>query len=203
MTKVLIFDFDGTIAKSSDLIISIIAEYVPGFTRDSYLKAMKQYYEDHFVKNLIRIIFYQLRLIRKTKEIRKKINERILEVEPFEDVKIELENLHKLGYEMYIISSNFKENIMEFLNKYEIDFFKEVHADGSVLHKAKIISQIKHLYPSDSEVFYIGDELRDIDAARKAGVKEVGVTWGLNTREDFEEFKTTTILDNASELKKL
>lgn len=203
MSKVLIFDFDGTIAESSDMIISIIAQYVPGFTREAYVKAMKQYYEDHFVKNLFRVLFYQLKLIRKTKEIRKKINEKILEVKPFEDMKIELKDLNALGYEMFIISSNFRDNILEFLEKYNINYFKEVHADGSVLHKAKTISQIKNQYSSDSDVYYIGDELRDIDAARKAGVKEVGITWGLNSRDDFEEFGTKIIFDKASELKTL
>lgn len=203
MNKVLIFDFDGTIANSSDVIIEVIAEFVPGFTRESYLKIMKQYYGDHFVKNLFKVFFYEFRLLRKRKEIHRKINERILETELFEGMREELKSLYDKGVEMYIISSNFKDNIQAFLNKYQINFFKDIYGEGNVLHKAKTISHIKNQYSSDTEVFYIGDELRDIDAARKAGVKEVGVTWGLNTRQDFEEFETKIIIDSPRELQNL
>jgi phosphoglycolate phosphatase-like HAD superfamily hydrolase len=40
-----------------------------------------------------------------------------------------------------------------------------------------------------SKVFYIGDETRDIEAAKKAGIKSIAVTWGYNTK---------AILDNSN-----
>lgn len=49
-------------------------------------------------------------------------------------------------------------------------------------------------------MYYIGDELRDIRAARDAGVHEVGVTWGMNSRKDFEDLHTKIILDDVKQL---
>ena len=39
-------------------------------------------------------------------------------------------------------------------------------------------------YKTDkSQTFYIGDETRDIDAAKKNGIYAVAVTWGFNSEK--------------------
>jgi len=32
-------------------------------------------------------------------------------------------------------------------------------------------------------VFYVCDEVRDIEAARKSGISSIAVTWGYNTKD--------------------
>lgn len=33
------------------------------------------------------------------------------------------------------------------------------------------------------EVIYVGDETRDVEAAKKVGVKVIAVTWGINSEK--------------------
>jgi phosphoglycolate phosphatase len=48
--------------------------------------------------------------------------------------------------------------------------------------KGKALRRIVRAERLDSsEVLYVGDEVRDIEAARKARVASAAVTWGLNT----------------------
>jgi phosphoglycolate phosphatase len=49
-------------------------------------------------------------------------------------------------------------------------------------------------------VMYIGDEVRDIDAAKKAEVAAVSVTWGYNTEEVLTKNNPKIIIKTPSEL---
>jgi phosphoglycolate phosphatase len=42
---------------------------------------------------------------------------------------------------------------------------------------------IKKEHLNRVDCVYIGDEVRDVEAAKKAGVKSVGVTWGFNNAQ--------------------
>ena len=41
---------------------------------------------------------------------------------------------------------------------------------------------IKQNQAQKNNVFYVCDEVRDIEAARKSGIQSIAVTWGYNTR---------------------
>jgi phosphoglycolate phosphatase len=53
------------------------------------------------------------------------------------------------------------------------------------------------------EVLYVGDEVRDIDAARKAGVRVAAVTWGFHTAEFLRSGKPDFVVNDARELLEL
>jgi len=54
-----------------------------------------------------------------------------------------------------------------------------------------------------SVIAFIGDETRDLKAARKAGVRTIGVTWGFNRREALHQENPDDIFDSPVELIKL
>ena len=51
-----------------------------------------------------------------------------------------------------------------------------------------------------AQLFYVGDEVRDVKACRKAGVPVVGVTWGFNSRDALEKSGPSLVVDHPSEL---
>lgn len=51
-----------------------------------------------------------------------------------------------------------------------------------------------------SETVLIGDSRHDVEAARRAGVPVVAVTWGLGTREDLVRAGATVFAETAAEL---
>jgi phosphoglycolate phosphatase len=49
-------------------------------------------------------------------------------------------------------------------------------------------------------VVYVGDEVRDIVAARKAGVGVASVTWGYNTRELLTKHSPDYVIERPEQL---
>jgi len=47
---------------------------------------------------------------------------------------------------------------------------------------------------------YVGDETRDIQAARLAFIKVVSVSWGFNTREILAKQKPNFLIDSPKDL---
>lgn len=199
MSKVFVFDFDGTIANSSDIIFDVLDNYVPDLTKEKYLEEMRSLFLKRTWYEILRAFYLELKLKSSAKKISIEIGQKILEAKLITDIEPILRKLKQDGNILIILSSNFKENIIEFLKRKNLDIFNEVNGEGHILRKYQHLREIKKKYPNQ-EIFYIGDELRDIDTARIAGVKEVAVTWGLNTRKDFEDMKVKCILDKPEEL---
>ncbi len=63
-----------------------------------------------------------------------------------------------------------------------------------------ILEAIKRLKIKHDECIYIGDQPYDIMAAREAGVKVIGVTWGSGNREILESYEPHIILAKPEEL---
>jgi phosphoglycolate phosphatase-like HAD superfamily hydrolase len=40
---------------------------------------------------------------------------------------------------------------------------------------------------------YVGDEVRDIEAARKSGINCISVSWGFNTKELLQKHSQTVV----------
>ena len=51
-----------------------------------------------------------------------------------------------------------------------------------------------------ADVLYIGDELRDVEAAKKAGVKVAAVAWGFHTAELLRSGSPDYVVRDVSEL---
>ncbi len=176
----MIFDFDGTIADTMPHILDI-AEEVSGLIidrsdvdrlRNMPIKAILKEYKIPLHK----IPRY---LIQGKKLLGKRTNEIEL-VSGFEEV---LEKLHG-AYDMQIVSSNNAPIIVKFLRRHKIEkYFSSVHGNVGLFSKAQALKKIvkKQRYNLEDCV-YIGDELRDVEAAHKIGLKMISVTWGFNGR---------------------
>ncbi|PSB03825.1 HAD family hydrolase, partial [Merismopedia glauca] len=51
-----------------------------------------------------------------------------------------------------------------------------------------------------AKVIYVGDETRDIEAARKSKIKAIAVCWGFNFREILAKYKPDFLIDRPSQL---
>jgi len=49
-------------------------------------------------------------------------------------------------------------------------------------------------------VLYVGDELRDIEASRKVGLRVIAVTWGLFGKEALEALNPDAVVETSEEL---
>ena len=103
-----------------------------------------------------------------------------------------------------IISSNRIENIDKFIKHNDLDIFDFVHGKTDLFGKAGYLGKFLDDFDLDSsEVIYVGDEIRDVEACKKAGIKIIGVSWGLHTVEALKKAGVDYIVKKPSEVFKI
>lgn len=177
--RAIVFDFDGTIADSFPVALEIFYALThTGPLPDEDMTRLRGMTLIQVARELkIPMYVVPFLLIRGRAMMRKRMHE-ITMIDGMEEVIRELSEM----YTLFILSSNSQRNITMMLAKYQlVDCFDEIHGSVPLLGKARRLRQImkRHkLVPI--ETWYVGDEARDIEAARKSHMKTVAVSWGYN-----------------------
>lgn len=200
--KTLIFDFDGTIADTHLFLVEIYNSYSDEF---NYKKIDIDKLEKYKDKNAAQIIRHLKIPILKIPAIIARAKghfyKDIEKIKPFDGLKEVLKRLKHTGHHMGIISSNSKENIHAFLKNHDLEIFDFIHSTKRVLSKGSAIKKVvqeKNLTLKDT--IYIGDEIRDIEAAKKMGVRVAAVTWGYNSKRALASRKPDLLIHSPQEL---
>lgn len=201
--KTLIFDFDGTIADSISTGLEIANELADEFKYKKVDKSQLPFYRGMSSREIIRemgISYFKLPFL--VKRLRKAMKERIGELRPVEGIQQELGSLEKKGFTMGILTSNSKENVIQFLtnNGWE-EYFQFIHSGVKLFQKSKAIRSILQKRGlNKSQVMLIGDESRDIEAARKCGITITAVSWGFHTHDLLKSCKPDFLISKPSEI---
>jgi phosphoglycolate phosphatase len=202
MQKVILFDFDGTIADSFQVMIKIINTLSEKYKFQQIEEADIEKLRGETISNLFKILhvpFIKLPLLaRDTKAMQKK---EISNIKPIDGIKESLAELEKAGYALGILTSNGRENVLEFLQKNNLDVFTYFSFDSSLFGKDKVLNKfMKQHNLSKDQVIYVGDEIRDIEASFRAGVSMIAVAWGFNSKEGLLKYRPDYIIDKPGEL---
>jgi HAD superfamily hydrolase (TIGR01549 family) len=182
--KVIFFDFDGTIADTLNSIVGITNRLAVEFGHQPIATAeitqLKNLSSRQIIKQSgISILKFPL-LIAKVKA---ELNTEISKIQPFPEIKPTLIELRNRVDRVGILSSNSKENIQAFLELNDMDYlFDFIYTEAALFGKSRIIKRIlkqEKIRPEES--VYIGDETRDIEAAKRSQVTAIAVSWGFNS----------------------
>ncbi len=196
--KHIIFDFDGTLADSTAVFASawntLAQKYKFKGIELKEIDTLKKLSISERSK-LFDFPMYKLPMI--LPQFYKLYRQSLNEVHLFEGMKEVLLEIDKRGYKILIISSNSKDNILEFLKMNGIHCVADVLCSNRIFGKDKVMKKfLKESNVSSSEVVYIGDEQRDIVACKKAGVPIIWVEWGYDASEVIQneepEYKVST-----------
>lgn len=200
--KIIIFDFDGVIANSLFSAVKIYNELAKehGFgTINSY--AIRGLSNQEALKKL-GVPFYKLPSL--VKEIRQRLSREIPAMKAYKGIKEILAHLKEYSCQLGIITSNSKENVKEFLKNNNLEFFDFFYSGTSLFGKDKKLKRFIHTNKIDpGRIIYVGDEVRDIEAAKKTGVVSAAVTWGISTKEMLEKQNPDFIIEKPEELIKI
>lgn len=203
--KAILFDFDGTIADtvgSGVAAFNAIAEehgFLPitpenqGTLRD---KGPRE------VMKALGIPAYKVPIV--VRGLRSGIREAIPTLRVLDGMAVALKELRQRGYFLGIITSNSKRNVKRFLRANQLDFFDYIRAGSGIFRKTYAIRVALLLNGlKKDDVAFIGDEIRDIEAARKVGIAAVAVTWGINSKEGLLRANPDFIVNTADDLIRL
>lgn len=201
--KVIIFDFDGTIADTLDAIMNISNRLALefGYKQTSFeeITQLKNLNSREIIKQSGISIFKVPFLIRKVKA---ELSKEIAEVKPIIGIKEALIQLKAQGNNLLIVTSNSKDNVVLFLEKNNLqDLFSFVYSGATLFGKSKIINKILQQENINIEqLIYVGDETRDIESARKSKIKAIAVTWGFNSQEVLAQQNPDFLIHQPHEL---
>ena len=100
-----------------------------------------------------------------------------------------------------ILTSNATTNVEAFLAAHNLlGAFDFISSTSKLTGKAKHLKAIRKTFSlHHEEMLYVGDELRDIKASRKAGVRVAAVTWGFNSRESLSAQNPDYLFDRPED----
>ena len=209
-TKLIIFDFDGTLCDTRrNIIIAFRAtmerlgldmrdEETCGATigltlRDGF-KSMYPALDNAAIDNCVdtyRQIFAERR-----KELMPDL---------FPNVKETLEELHRRGYRLTIASSRLTDSLLLFMRHHSIEgLFEYVVGSDSVEnhkpHPEPVVKTLNALDVAPSEAIVVGDMPVDVLMAHNAEVRAIAVEYGNATRAELTESQAEWIIDDFREL---
>lgn len=184
----LIFDFDGTLCDSKDQVVAIYNQMAAkyGFkqvdvTNFQQVSGMSPWQAATFLK----VPFYKIPLI--LAEGRRLVKSSAVSAKPVPGLDPVLAQLQARGFNIYLYSTNSKQYIESILpGMLQFNQFKEIAGGSSLWKQSGIIKLIKKHRMDKQSTWYIGDEIRDVVSGKKAGVKTIAVTWGLNSADSLK-----------------
>lgn len=206
----IIFDFDGTLADTTDTILRTyrmaIKEMGIESRTDEECKAtigiplregFRQLYPD----------FSEAELDKCVATYRRIFNDNKADLVPklYPGVKDTLEELSKLDIQMSVASSRSRESLVEFCDDNGITKYLSLILGADDVTHAKpnpepVILTLQKLGKDAARTFVVGDMPVDIAMGCGAGCRTVGVTYGNSSRYALEEAGATFIIDSMPEL---
>jgi phosphoglycolate phosphatase len=187
ITKLVIFDLDGTLFRTETVDIKAINnalisnEFSPksddeilgiiGYTLKDAIKKLINVDENTIVEKLSRdIITFEQDLIESSGEL-------------YEGIIYLLDSLKESGYKLYIYSNGGKDYIEGITNKFSLyNYFDDIKYSQEGVTKSQAVDLLKSKYSVDMFVM-IGDRSSDIEAASDNNGKLIGVTYGFGKEE--------------------
>lgn len=178
--RLAIFDFDGTLADSFASFMHVVNDVADEFhfkriapheTNTLRGKSARE------VMAHLGVPLWKLPLI--AAAMRKRVAQHLAEVRPFDGTADMLRNLHAAGLTLAVVSSNSEANVRAVLRPASASRISHYACGVSLFGKASRFRQIlrKSRCPPH-EAIAIGDEIRDFEAARAAGIAFGAVAWG-------------------------
>lgn len=179
--KLVIFDFDGTLADSFPWFIQVgnsVADVYRFKRVEAHeLDTLRGYSARQIVKHL-GVAWWKLPLI--GRHVRRMAADNIGKISLFDGVDRMFERLSQAGVMLALVTSNSEANARRLLGPENAARISYYECDVSMFGKARRFQRVlKRSGIHAHQALCVGDELRDLEAAAKAGIPFGAVAWGF------------------------
>ncbi|MGK7902192.1 MAG: HAD-IA family hydrolase [Hormoscilla sp.] len=184
--KLIIFDFDGTLADTLDAIVSITNRLSAEFGYQPASPEKVIHLKNLSSREVIQqsgVSLWKLPFL--LRRVRSEFNNHIDELKPVPGIKEVLLELKNRGYYLGILTSNDRKNVQLFTKNHDWEhLFDFIHSAMNLFGKGRAIEHLLRKSKFDrQEIIYVGDETRDIEAAKITNIRAITVSWGFNSPE--------------------
>ena len=210
--KLIILDFDGTLADTRGLIVKTMQQTIASLGLDSRTDdecasmiglPLKQAFTDLIPMtdamgdqcvDTYRRIFNE--------------NNAAYTIPAFPNVLEILRLLSQKGYTLTIASSRIRRSLMEFVVGMDLQDVISYVLGADDVSQAKpnpepVLKTLEKFGCTPDEALVVGDTWYDIEMGRRAGVRTCGVTYGNGTREELMNAGADFLIDDFEELKSI
>lgn len=202
MLKVIIFDFDGTLADTIDILLSITNRLSVEFGFKSATKEELAELSNLTSWQLLKysgISIFKFPLLIRT--LKAELRNEIPHIQLFSGIKEVLLELKKRGFILGIITSNSRENVLSSMESNGLEGTFDFIDSATTFGKHKIIYRwLKRENFNPEQVVYVGDEVRDIEAAKRTGIKVIAVSWGFNSQSALAAHYPDFLIEHPQQL---
>ncbi|MEM6499413.1 MAG: HAD hydrolase-like protein [Pseudomonadota bacterium] len=191
MKRTLIFDFDGVVADTREMLFSIFSEHDPTMSSEDF--------SAHFDGNVHqepRVKFTPRSLARMHDEYCRRIDQKHVEaaINPIERLTSE----HRL----FIVSSGEERGINNVLQQAGVRrCFEAIYGHNTHQSKVAKFEKLRDQFGvSLTQSVFITDTLGDIREAQKVGLKTIAVTFGFHDRARLMRSRPNAIVDSWNEV---
>ncbi len=180
MFKAIIFDFDGTLSDSREVMLLALKRLAGKYNCPEPTEGELAALNRLPIKERFKRIGVPLNKIPEIiQEMQSTFMEYQAHLQPFPGVRECVLVLAEKGFDLYILSTNTRDLMANFLKTNNMAVFKEIISSPDLFGKHDaILKLLQKQGLSREEVLYVGDELRDIEACKSAGIKVLAVSWG-------------------------
>jgi pyrophosphatase PpaX len=203
--ETLLFDLDGTLIDTNDLIITsflhTLEHYFPNqYKREDVLQFIGPPLYDSFVNLIPDKVDEMIKVYRRFNH-----EQHDHLVTEFDGVFETIEELHKQGFKLGIVTTKIRSTVNMGLKLTKLDQFFDVVVTLDDVENAKpnpepVEKAITHLGADPSTTIMIGDNSHDIEAGKNAGTLTAGVAWTLKGKDYLQSLGPDYMLEHMSDL---
>lgn len=202
--RLIIFDFDGTLADSFGWFI---AHFNAAATKFRFRTVSKDEIEEFrrlepkalMIK--LKLAFWKLPFI--AVYMRRLMGADIRHVRLFPGIHPVLRKLSR-RHTLALVTSNSRKNVSEILGPSALSLFKHAQFNVGMFGKVSALRRVvRKCGFGPGQALYVGDEIRDLQAARKIGMSSGAVGWGYCPLDALAAYQPDMVFRRTGDLNQL
>lgn len=203
--KCVVFDFDGTLADTEGFLRHIYSDIA---REKKWVALDRKKFRNLFTASIwdaaLWARFRPWRLAHLVNQSRLRLQARSDEIAVFPGMKEVIKKLDKDGFDIYALSRNWQSTVQLVVDKNGLGSVVHVMEKPGFFSKHKSVRKLLEQKNYQKDVTWmVGDEVRDLYAAKRAGVPFIAVTWGFQDQKTLKTFKPSAIAKKPEDILKI
>lgn len=206
MISTVLFDLDGTIVDTNELIITTFLHVIEKHLDKPYTREQIIPYMGMTLEEQLQIFSGQAEVSHLVKEYRSFNNEHHDElVREFPHVLEVIRELHQRGIKLGVVTTKIRLTAMRALELFGLKPYMDVIITVEDVkhpkpHAEPILTAVNQLKADPDSTLMVGDSPADLKSAHAAGVRSAAVAWSLKGSEFLQKYNPDYILKDMTDL---